>query len=36
VSREADHWRLSVEVGVPEHLAQATRTGDAVVGVDLA
>jgi putative transposase len=35
VVREADRWFLSVQVEVPERLARASRTGDAVVGVDL-
>ena len=35
VSRQADHWYLSVQVEVPERLANRPRTGDAVTGVDL-
>ncbi len=35
VSRQADHWYLSVQVEVPERLAMRSRTGDAVIGVDL-
>jgi len=35
VSRQADHWYLSVQVEVPEQLAHRSRTGDAVTGVDL-
>jgi putative transposase len=35
VSRQADHWYLSVQVDVPEPLANRLRTGDAITGVDL-
>jgi putative transposase len=35
VSREADHWYLSVQVDVPVDVACLRRTGDGVVGVDL-
>jgi len=35
VSRQADHWYLSVQVEVPEQLAMRSRTSDAVIGVDL-
>ena len=35
VSRQADHWYLSVQVEVPDQLARRPRTGDAVTGVDL-
>jgi putative transposase len=35
VSREADHWFLSVQVEVPEQAASRRRTGDGITGVDL-
>ncbi len=35
VSRQVDHWYLSVQVEVPEQLAMRSRSGDAVIGVDL-
>ena len=35
VSRQADHWYLSVQVEVLERVAHRARTGDAVIGVDL-
>jgi len=35
VSRQADHWYLSVQVEVPEQLAMRSRSGDAMIGVDL-
>jgi putative transposase len=35
VSREADHWFLSVQVEVPDQVAIQRRKGDGVTGVDL-
>jgi putative transposase len=35
VSREADHWFLSVQVEVPEQAAHLRRSGDGMTGVDL-
>lgn len=35
VSREADHWYVSVQVDVPEREAKCRRRGNGVVGVDL-
>lgn len=35
VSRQADHWYLSVQVEVSEQLAMRSRTGDAMIGIDL-
>ena len=35
VSREADHWFLSVQVDVPEQASRLQRSGDGVTGVDL-
>ena len=35
VSRQADHWFLSIQVEVPDGVAQRRRTSDGVVGVDL-
>jgi putative transposase len=35
VVRDADHWYLAVQVGVPDEVARLRRTGDGVTGVDL-
>jgi putative transposase len=35
VGRHADHWYLSVQVDVPDHVAHLRRTGDGATGVDL-
>jgi putative transposase len=35
VSREADHWFLSVQVDVPEQVTRRRRSGDGITGVDL-
>lgn len=35
ISREVEHWYLSVQVDVPEDVACLRRTGDGEVGVDL-
>ncbi|MGX9221400.1 RNA-guided endonuclease InsQ/TnpB family protein [Massilia varians] len=35
VSREAEHWFLTVQVDVPDQGARRARSGDAVTGVDL-
>jgi putative transposase len=35
VSREADHWFLSVQVEVPEQVARRRRDDDGITGVDL-
>lgn len=35
VSREADHWFLSVQVEVPDHVARRHRRGNGIAGADL-
>jgi putative transposase len=35
VSREADHWFLSIQVDVPDHAAILHRKGNGITGVDL-
>lgn len=35
VSREANRWFLAVQVDVPDEVAQAARTGDGIIGIDL-
>jgi putative transposase len=35
VSRQADHWFLSIQVEVPEQAARLHRSGDGITGVDL-
>jgi putative transposase len=35
VGRHADHWYLSIQVDVPDHIAHLRRTSEGVTGVDL-